>query len=248
MTFCNMHSNENKNYWEEFNIDYSKVWQTRGRQEMSRRELKFIEKYLLEYSPQRIMDIGVGNGRILEDLIEFSVKDAEIYGIDISAQMVSICQNRFKNVSKIKQIGVCDLSQENNCFDGNFDFVTTIRVLKYNKNWREMMRKIHNQLNPDGIFIFTMPNKMSISSLSKDTFSEQKIPILYTSRAELRKVLTDIGFTLVEFHAFSKMPNFLYHICQNKLYVKSLLLVEKVLEIILGKSFLGRELFVVCQK
>ncbi len=248
LTFYSMYSKENKNYWEECNINYSKVWQTWGRQEMSIRELNFINEYLSKYSPHRILDIGVGNGRILENLIKFSSEQAEIFGIDVSEQMVNICREKFKNESKIKQISVCDLSQENICFNENFDFTTMIRVLKYNKNWREMIKKVYDKLNPAGVYIFTMPNKISVSGFSGDTFSEQNIPILYTSQVELRKVLANADFKLVEFRAFSKMPNFLYHICQNKLYVKYLLFVEKVLEKILGKSFLGRELFVVCIK
>lgn len=248
LIFCNMYSKENKKYWEDTNINYSKVWQSRGRQEMSKRELNFIDKCLFKYSPRRILDIGMGNGRILENLIKFSSEQAEIFGIDVSEQMVKICREKFKNENKVQQISVCDLSQENICFNENFDFITMIRVLKYNKNWQEMIKKVYDQLNSGGVYIFTMPNKISISYFSGDTFSEKNIPILYTSYNELRKILASVDFKLVEFRAFSKMPNFLYHICQNKFYVKSLLFIEKALEIILGKSFLGRELFVVCIK
>ena len=93
-----------------------------------------------------------------------------------------------------------------------------------------------------------MTNKISISRFSGDKFSEKNIPILYASKAELKRAISDAGFRLVEFRAFSKLPNFLYHICQNVLYVKFLLFSERVLETIFGKSFLGRELFVACVK
>lgn len=243
-----MYSKENKKYWDDWNIDYSKVWQNRGRQEMSKRELNFIDENLLKYSPRRILDIGAGNGRILENMAEFSSDQTEIFGIDISEHMVRICQEKFRDEKKIKQISVCDLSQENICFDGNFDFATMIRVLKYNKNWEEMIKRVYKKLNQGGIFIFTMPNKFSISYFSGDTFSDQKIPIIYAGKSELKKILFEAGFKNVKFRAFSKMPNFLYHIWNNKLYIKFLLFAERALEIILGKSFLGREMFVICIK
>lgn len=243
-----MYSKENKAYWDEFNSNYSKVWETTGRREMSKKELNFINKNLEKYSPRKILDIGVGNGRIVENLRKFSNTDAEIFGIDVSAEMVNICREKFKNESKIKQISVCDLSLEEISFTEKLDFATMIRVLKYNKNWPEMIKKVYAKMNPGGVYVFTMPNRISISGFSGDTFSDQNIPILYSSHFELRQIVREIGFKTVEFRAFSKLPNFLYHICQNGCYVSSLLLAEKILEIIFGKSFLGRELFVVCKK
>jgi len=243
-----MRSRENKKYWNECNADYSKVWQTRGRQEMSKLELELIDKYLKKLIPRRILDVGVGNGRILDNLIKFSAKQAKIFGIDVSEQMVSICKKKFRNESKVKQISVCDLSQEDICFDTTFDFVTMIRVLKYNKEWKKMIKRIYQKLNPGGVCIFTMPNKISISAFSGDTFSDQGIPIIYSSHREIREVLLTTGFKRILFRDFSKMPNFLYHIWQNWLYVHILISVEKALRVILGRSFLGRELFVICQK
>ena len=243
-----MYSKENKQYWEDCNISYSKVWETRGRQEMSKRELGYIDKCLLKFKPLKILDVGVGNGRILEDLIKFSSPKAKIFGMDISKEMVKICQKKFRGNKKIKKISVCNLLVEKLPFKDNFDFVTMVRVLKYNKNWAPMIEKIYSKLRPGGIFIFTMPNKISISFFSGDTFSKKDIPILYSSKTELKKILANTGLKLIEFRAFSKMPNFLYHISQNKFYIKFLLFAEKALEIILGNSFLGRELFVICVK
>jgi ubiquinone/menaquinone biosynthesis C-methylase UbiE len=243
-----MYAKKNKEYWEKCNINYSKVWEPLGRQEMSKLELNFITKYLLKYSPNRILDVGVGNGRILENLIKFSLKKSKIFGIDVSSQMVNICRNKFNLENKIKKISVCDLSQEDICFEGNFDFITMIRVLKYNKNWEKMIKKVYGKLISGGVYIFTMPNKISISGLSGDTFSDKNIPIIYSSQSEIKNILTKFGFKIVEIRAFSKMPNFFYHIFQNKIYVKFLIFIERILDVIFGKAFLGRELFIVCEK
>src|SRR3989338_3626443 len=106
---CSMCSLENKKYWENCSSDYAKVWETCGRQEMSRRELSFISKYVLKCSPHRILDIGVGNGRILNTLIHSASAEANIFGLYISEEMVKICREKFKNEAKVKQISVYNL-------------------------------------------------------------------------------------------------------------------------------------------
>lgn len=241
-------SETNRRYWDRWNKNYSQVWQSPARRIMSRREMSFISSTLRDKKPDMIMDIGIGNGRVLETLSEKSNARAKIYGIDISKEMIKVCLTRFKGNKKIKSLRVCDLSSQDIPFDQSFDFVTAIRVLKYNKNWHSMIRRVFNSLNRGGVFIFTMPNRQSISAFSGDKFSESNTPIIYTNMAELRSLSSKIGFSKVEFISFSKLPNFLYHISANNIFVNFLLNAEFILEKLFGKSFLGRELFVICTK
>lgn len=243
-----MYSTENKKFWNDCNTAYSQVWETKGRQAMSAKELNFIAQHLKRQQPKMILDIGIGNGRILQHLLANSPAESAIFGLDTSEQMVNICRSRFAKEPKIKQLATCDPAQQDICFPEKFDFATSIRVLKYNQNWPDMIQKVYNQLNPGGLYIFTMPNRISISGFSRDKFSKEQIPILYTSKSELKGILAKTGFKLIEFCAFSKLPNFLYHLSENKFYLKGLLLAEKTLDNLLGKSLFGRELFIVCQK
>lgn len=243
-----MGSKSNKNYWEKWNSGYSDVWKPAARREMSKKETSYITSKLSKENAYSILDIGIGNGRILKTLAEQSHTGSKIFGIDISDEMVKICKKLFKNEIKITDLVVCDLSKKNLPFKTKFDFVTMIRVTKYNPNWQAMLKKIYQALNPSGVFIFSMPNNHSISILSGDKFSDTNSPILYSNIPQLRSLLSTIGFINIEFVAFSKLPNFLYHLSENSLYVRSLLFVEGVLDRMFGKSFLGRELFVSCQK
>ena len=159
-----------------------------------------------------------------------------------------MCQNKFTNQFKIVQLKTCDLSVQGLPFKVKFDLVTSIRVLKYNANWKKMIKRVFDSLNPGGVFIFTMPNKLSVSGLSGDTFSDNNSPIIYSNILELKKVTSDTGFSGFEVLAFSKLPNFLYHMSNNRFFVKLLLSTETVLEKILGQSLFGRELFVICAR
>ena len=241
-------SQSNKKYWDQWNIRYSDVWKTTARQIMSKKETDLISAELKKHKPLSILDIGIGNGRILDILNRNSNAKAKIYGIDISGEMVKICQSKFKNYHKITNLKICDLSSQELPFKNKFDFATSIRVLKYNANWKKMIKRVFNSLNPEGVFIFTMPNKLSVSGLSGDTFSDNNSPIIYSNILELKKVTSDTGFSGFEVLAFSKLPNFLYHMSNNRFFVKLLLSTETVLEKILGQSLFGRELFVICAR
>ena len=238
-----MLNNNNKIYWNKLNNKYSDVWKSKAKQKMALSEADFISGYLIKLKPNRILDIGIGNGRILENHIKNSLENAKIFGIDISEKMVGICKNRFRNENKIKEIKTCDISTENLCFDDNFDFMTGIRILKYNKNWQEILIKIYDKLNKNGIFIFTMLN-----SNSADRFLKHRVSIYKTNKRELKNVLQNIGYEVIDLKSFTKIPDVFYILFDNSFYVSLLINTEKFLELVLGKTFLGRVLFIVCRK
>ncbi|MCX6739604.1 MAG: class I SAM-dependent methyltransferase [Candidatus Parcubacteria bacterium] len=244
----NMKTDANKEYWNDFNSDYSKVWQSQAKQILSQKELGFINEYLRRENINKILDVGVGNGRILKNLIAHSDQAAEIYGIDIAEQMVNICLNKYKDEPKIREIKVCNLSKENLNFNNKFDFITAIRVLKYNLNWPEIIKKIYSGLNNDGYFIFTMPNELSITFFHKDKFANGKLMIQYSTPNKIKEILNDCGFENIKIKSFSKLPDFLYYLSNNMYYVKLLLLLENILSKTFGNILFGRILFIACQK
>jgi 2-polyprenyl-3-methyl-5-hydroxy-6-metoxy-1,4-benzoquinol methylase len=242
-----MSSKENKDYWNNWNSNYSDVWKAYGRMRMSMRELGFIQCFINGRN-LKVLDIGIGNGRILEEILNSSGKDSIIYGVDISERMVEICKDKFNSEPKLKKLSVCDLSSDQIPFDTDFNLVTMIRVLKYNENWSDIISKIIMRMEIRGILIFTMPNKLSISILSGDKFSEKNLPILHASISQIRNLAAKNNAKLIQVCGFSKLPNFLYHLSNNHCYVNTLMAIERFLEKILGKRFLGRELFYAVQK
>jgi len=238
----------NKKYWNDFGSDYSSVWESPSRAEMSKKELLYITNIIKNHDPYLILDVGIGNGRIMEVLVNETSDNSKVFGMDISKSMIDYCSSKFIRESKVVDLQVCNLSKDNNIFSNKFNLVTMIRVLKYNQDWKYILSKIYDSLAINGVYVFTMPNINSISRFSGDRFSENNIRIIHSSIKELSITLSEQGFDVLDIRSFSKLPNFLYHICQYKLYVKGLLLTEKILELVLGKSMLGRELFVTCIK
>lgn len=238
-------SYKTKIFWKKLNINYVKTWSSYARFRMAKREFSFISKYLKISQPLKILDIGVGTGRILEHLIKSSSSHSKIYGIDYEQKMVEFCQKKFRNYKKIQDIKLCDISKKSFVFNNKFDFITAIRVLKYNKNWPDIIKRIKKILEKNGIFIFTMPNSISINR-----FVKHKIPIYRSSATELKTIMLKNNYKLLEISSFSKLPDICYDNClrNNYLYVNLLIIAERVLEFFLGKVFLGRILFIAGKK
>lgn len=234
-----MRNDTNKDHWDELGSNYRKVWEGCGKNEMNKREMSFIMKYIKKTNQNLLLDVGMGNGRILETLLENTKINSEIFGLDISSEMVAICKEKFKNTQKIKDLKTCDIANETVPFNKCFDFITAIRVLKYNENWREIIKKLYKKLNHHGIIVFTMLNSRSINRFFKYT-----IPLYRTNVKELRKVLVEAGFEILEIRSFTKLPDLFYNNSKYKLSAKLVIFLERLLETILGKVFLGRILFI----
>ena len=60
-----MKIDKNKQHWDKLGIGYSNAWVGKAKQFMSLKEMSFINTFLLRKKPKNILDIGIGNGRIL---------------------------------------------------------------------------------------------------------------------------------------------------------------------------------------
>lgn len=237
-----MQNGQTQKHWEKIGKSYNVFWKSKAKQELNINELGFINKHLEKTGGQYVLDIGVGSGRIIENYLN-NPKIKEIYGIDWAKVMVNFCRNKFKNDKRLKSIAVCDISKEKIFFNRKFNFISAIRVLKYNKNWREIIKKIAAALSEHGIFVFTMPNRYSLLSLTIPETAIYKV-----TQKEIEKVLYTETEMMVEVTAFSKLPDIFYDLTDNNTYVKLILLVEKFLSKVFGDVFLGREFFIAIRK
>ena len=237
-----MQKGQDQKHWENIGKTYNTFWRSKAKAKLSKIELGFINKYLKKTKSQYILDIGVGSGRIIENYLADS-KAKGIWGIDWAGSMVNFCRNKFKNKKEVQKIVVCNISKEQLPFKNKFDFISAIRVLKYNKNWKEIIGKVINGLDNNGIFIFTMPNKNSLLRFSKPETS-----IYSTTKRKLEKVIPEQNGEIIQITSFMKLPDVFYDISNNKLYVSTLLCFEQILKIILGDTFLSRIFFIAVKK
>lgn len=232
------------NYWNEIGLKYADEWQFGGQRYISFQEQKFIEKSLKNFSDSKItaLDIGCGTGRILS-VLESSPKIEFLYALDFNKSMLDYCRRRFRNSKKIKKFIQADISQKLPFKDGTFDLITGIRVLKYSQNWSEILNECYRILKKDGVLTFEMPNKFSVNKLAR-----YNIDIFSASEKELKSILKQIGFNILEIKGGPVLPSFIYNVITNKILSKAMQKIENIIKSLLGEISFSRFIYISCVK
>ncbi len=107
-------------------------------------------KYLIEsLSPipsSKLLDVGCGTGILLHQLFKKD-KSLELFGIDISEEMVRVANRKFVNTSVfIQKNSVMNLPFENNYFD----FVTCAFSFHHHPDSEASLREMSRVLKPGG--------------------------------------------------------------------------------------------------
>jgi len=234
---------EIKKHWDEVGGSrYRYFWESLfSHQKLSEREKDFIKKFIPK-ARVKALDYGTGSGRFLNVLLENSSFDSEIYALDISEEMVKYCLEIYGNNKKIKGIEIIRKGKElYSYYQTKFDFITAIRVLKYNSNWQEILKNLFDLLSDNGMIIFTMPKKYLINRIIKQKNLFRK------NIGEIKEIGEKNNMKIIEIKGFAKIPEIFYGV-NNKLFSKILLFTEKILRIIFGEQLFEREVFYVSQK
>lgn len=148
-------------------------------QELERSTLALIKKYSLP--GQRILDAGVGLGRILEHCPEMSR-----YGIDISPE--------YLNRSREKGISVCHSKIEDMPYaDETFDMVIATDVLEHVLDLYSCTKQMLRVLKPDGYLIVRVPYKEDLEVYLREDLAYEFIHLRnfdeHSVRLHFQKIL-----------------------------------------------------------
>lgn len=106
----------------------------------------------------KIIDIGTSTGVLLNDLYNINKhRNIECIGIDIEKDMIEECNNRYNNL----KFEVCDALD----FDyTNSSIITSVLTLQFinKKERKEIIKKIHNEMNEDGALFIVEKIKNNI--------------------------------------------------------------------------------------
>lgn len=83
-------------------------------------EETILDLFSDRWSTMKMLDMGVGGGRTTQ---HFAERVAEYVGIDYSADMISVCQQRFSAFSSPLRFEVCDARDLSQFADHSFDFI-----------------------------------------------------------------------------------------------------------------------------
>jgi 2-polyprenyl-3-methyl-5-hydroxy-6-metoxy-1,4-benzoquinol methylase len=234
---------ENQQHWEAVGSAYSASWEPPAKQMLSRRELAFIAEHLRRTGARTALDVGIGNGRIIDALLR-ATTTTRFHGIDIAREMVAVCQERFAGEERVQELIACDISQLRLPMAQEFDFISAIRVLKYSENWSAIVAYLISRLSPGGVLVFSMPNRASINAASRD----YAVPWHSSSKAQLAEVVQRAGADVLDVTGFVRLPYVLYERPRRPRLVRLVTGTDLALQRLLGDELLTRELFVAAAR
>lgn len=239
-------------YWNRRGETYKVSWMSLAKKRLSKLETDLIQEEIRLKRKEnpgvalRTFDIGIGIGRISKVIMKYNVEHC---GIDVSKTMIDYCRKKFKDNKKVKRLIVHDILNMAPRGWGGFDFVTAIRVLSYSDQWRNELSNIYKVMSPRGVLIFTFPNRYSSMFISKLIHHKNiQTPCCDVSKSELEKAIKEIGFSEYRVSGFFRLLDVFYDWSDGKISTKILFFIEKMFNLLLGKTFLTRLFYVVCKK
>lgn len=160
--------------------------------------LNHAMKSILAYQPQRVLDIGCGNGHLCKMLFEVGIEpvgiDPEPAGIKYAKK--ALPAGTFYTFSSYEEIPEL----------GKFDLISCTEVIEHVYSPRELVKFAKQHLTPNGVFIITTPDygsywrNLFISLTNR--WDNHHTPlwdgghIKFWSRKTLNKLLCKEGFSV----------------------------------------------------
>jgi 2-polyprenyl-3-methyl-5-hydroxy-6-metoxy-1,4-benzoquinol methylase len=159
-----------------------------------KRYTELLDSFEVHRKTNKILDIGCGNGYILEIAKQ---RGWEVYGIELTDHSIAICEK--KGIQMLK--GPIDI----NSFPAEtFDVITSLEVIEHICTPKKELALLHSFLRKDGIMYVTTPNFNALLRyrLGKD-YDVINYPehLSYYTAKTLRSVFRKSGFRTLKIQA-----------------------------------------------
>ena len=109
--------------------------------------LALIKKYVKTRSNFKVLDIGCGTGKNLEEFCKFG----KAFGIDTSIDAIRFCREK----RGLKNVTLASAQKTGFSYD-SFDVVCILDVLEHTDD-KKTLKEIHRILKPGGLLLITVP-------------------------------------------------------------------------------------------
>ena len=211
-------------------------------------QLSLIKKFI----GKKILEVGPGRGKIIDDFVEDS--DKEIVLSEIDSEMCKILDKKFSKNSNVK---IVRSNIEN--IDQKFDTVLYMDVIEHIKDHEKEILNAYSKLEKNGHLIFIVPAFQSLFSEFDSLVGhyrryEKKFFEDFAKEREIKcvelKYFDSLGFLILKIKKYLKSKNNNVDITSVTVGVKIwnfLMPLSRILDKILINS-LGKSLFCVYQK
>lgn len=142
--------------------EYPRLYDLQCEQLVGDSDLQYWSKQIERCRPTRILELGCGTGRIIQQLLRDRARLGMSYtvtGVDSSETMLELA--RAKLASEFVNLEMCSLVHgdfKTVDLNGTFDFIlcgiNTLMEFHDRKDQRRVFERIHDLLSADGVFLF----------------------------------------------------------------------------------------------
>jgi len=123
-----------------------------------------LEKALAGRSYEKVLDVGIGNGRLLPI---YAPHAAHVTGMDISSEQLERATQAARELHIPFDTVLCQEASRIDLDDNSFDLIICSRVLQHVYDWRESVAEFARILKPNGDLVLLTYNRYSIYGLKK---------------------------------------------------------------------------------
>jgi SAM-dependent methyltransferase len=116
------------------------------------------ERRALAHAKGRVLDIGVGAGRVA---LYLQSRGSDVVGIDISDNMLEICRER--GVKNLRKMSACDLKFKKDSFDTAVAFCNNFGLCGNMFSVMKMLERLHDIVKRDGLFLASSIDPLNTS-------------------------------------------------------------------------------------
>ena len=164
----------------------------------------FASHYLPENEkhPIKVLDVGVGVGRLLSKLESKVGCEISLYGVDIALPYLKAARDKNINVTMSK---IEDLPYH----DNYFDMVTCTDVLEHVFDLNLCVRKIIECIKPSGVLIVRVPNREDLSSYLREDYPYELAHLRNFDEDSLKLLFSKVfQMEILEVKYSVSIPNF----------------------------------------
>lgn len=169
--------------------------------------LPVVQKVIFDLKPQKIFDLGCGNGSIANKLSSI----APVSGIDASESAIGNAKATYPHLKLELRSAYDDLAAE----FGTFPVVVSLEVVEHMYDPRSYARTLAGLLTPGGHAILSTPYHGYVKNLVMALTGKMDAHftalwdgghIKFWSRATLTTLLNEVGLEVVEFVRVGRLP------------------------------------------
>jgi 2-polyprenyl-6-hydroxyphenyl methylase/3-demethylubiquinone-9 3-methyltransferase len=166
--------------------------------------LPVIDSIVSDYAPDRIFDLGCGNGTIANHLS----RHAHVDGVDPAPEMANA---HFPQLNISQGSAYDDLASR----FGTYPMVVAIEVIEHLYSPRAFAKTVHDLLEPEGVAVISTPyhgylKNLGLALAGRMDHHFQPLNehghIKFWSTRTLTRLLTDTGFDGPTFHYAGRLP------------------------------------------